>query len=380
VTSRPLIVLAAARARRGGHTYTLWPDARRPMIAADMGYPPAAEWLRRTMVPTLRRLPDAAMWMSLRARAALIAEADGLAARLGTNVMRGDPPRVAMYSPSGQVVSKAVCFLFRDGEQDPRIVVKAVADPRFDWRLRNESTLLESIRDRIRHDARLAVTLPATPLFAGEAEGEFVLVETFDALAVATGSVTQTRASDWLHAFQAASRSHAKPWDAEDERSALERVHDAWRLSGSGSENKVVARARELLAAVSGASVPRCAVHGDFWRGNVAARDDSLRVYDWEWAKLDGTPFFDLWTYELAELRLLARRREPALEERLAAAHERVRDELRRRDIDDRFALAMLPAVLGEVSFRIRTRLQVPDEMEPHSISVIAAAERLLAR
>ena len=52
--------LQQAIARRGRRTYTLWPDHRQPMISADMGYPPAAEWLRRTLVPTLRRLPDAA--------------------------------------------------------------------------------------------------------------------------------------------------------------------------------------------------------------------------------------------------------------------------------------------------------------------------------
>jgi hypothetical protein len=35
--------------------------------------------------------------------------------------------------------------------------------------------------------------------------------------------------------------------------------------------------------------------------------------------------------------------------------------------------------VLGGLSFRIRNVLRMPDEMERHSISVMAAVERLLA-
>ena len=148
---RPRVVAAAVRARRGGpRAYTLWPDARRPMLAADAGYPPAAEWLRGTMVPTLRRLPDAATWMSLRAGAALVGDGAGLAERVGTGLMdTGTRPRLALYSPSGQAVSKAVCFLFREGEPAPHIVVKAMAEPRFAWRLRRESELLECVRRNV---------------------------------------------------------------------------------------------------------------------------------------------------------------------------------------------------------------------------------------
>jgi hypothetical protein len=125
-------------------------------------------------------------------------------------------------------------------------------------------------------------------------------------------------------------------------------------------------------------TLPRCAVHGDFWRGNVAARDGSVRVYDWEWAAADGMPLFDLWTYELAELRLLARAGGGQLESELGNALVRLQTELRRRELDDRLALATLAPVLGALSFRIRKRLAMPDEMERHSLAVMAAAERLL--
>jgi len=379
LTARRGVIAAAARARLGGRTYTLWPDARQPMISADIGYPPTAEWLRRTMVPTLRRAPDAATWMSLRARAALVGEQDGLAVEIGARVAATPTPlRVALYSPSGQPVSKVVCFLLPEGEDEPRIVVKAMAEPRFSARLRAESALLEAIRSRIAHEPSIARTLPPAPLFAGDAAGEFVLAEPFDALGTATGSGTHGPAIEWLRGFQAASVVGERRWDAEDERAALRAAQDAWRLARLPTEDAVVAHTRTLLEPLRGTVVPRCAVHGDFWRENVAAVNGAVRVYDWEWAQLDGTPLFDLWTYDLAELRLCARTGEGSLERHLEPALERVRGELRQRGLDDRFALATLAPVLGALSFRVRTRLAMPDEMERHSIAVMRAAEQLL--
>jgi len=348
------------------------------MISADLGYPATAEWLRRTMVPTLRRLPDAAAWLSLRARAALVSREDGLAAQIGGEVLgTGSPLRVAMYSPSGQAVSKVICFLFRDGEDDPTIVVKAMAEPRFSWRLRRESALLESIRVQVSHDARVAGGLPGAPLFASDVAGEFILVEPVDALGPRTGETSRMRALDWLWQFQIASCSRERPWEAEDQQRALAAAEEAWRLTAPGSEEAVVSRVRALIAPLRGAMVPRCAVHGDFWRGNVAG-NRAIRVYDWEWAALEGDPWFDLWTYELADLRELARAGNRGLEARLNAAVQRVRSELRDRGLDERFALATLAPVLGALSFRIRGRLGMPDEMEAHSISVMRVAERLL--
>ena len=376
VTSRRGVVAAAARARRGGSVYTLWPDARQPMIAADMGYPPAAEWLRRTLVPTLRRLPDAAGWMALRARAALVVEQQGLATQLGGRLLDA-PLRMAMLSPSGQAVSKVICFLFAEGDEQPRMVVKAMAEPRFDARLRAESELLESIRGRVTADPRVAQALPPAPVFAGRLAGEFMVAEHFDALGTATGSGTREQALDWLRAFQVASCTVQRPWDDDDERSALDLTREAWQLAGI-SEDAVVRRLRDVLSPLRGAPVPRCAVHGDFWHGNVAARHGALRVYDWEWSRLDGTPLDDLWTYELAALRIRARAGERALDTPLRDALARVEDELRQRGLDDRLALATLPPILGALSFRIRRRLGMPDEMERPSKAVMGAAERLL--
>jgi hypothetical protein len=379
ITSRPAMVAVAAAARRGGRVYTLWPDQRQPMISADMGYPPAAEWLRRTLVPTLRRLPDAAGWMALRAGAVLVAERRGLAEQLGERVLGSGPRvRIAMFSPSGQPVSKVICFLLREGEQEPRLVVKAMAEPHFSGRLRSESKLLAAVRDRVAHDVRVAGALPPAPLFAGEFGAEFMLAEPYDPLGTATGSGTREEAVQWLRAFQEASYTRPRPWDADDARWALDVTRDTWRLAGRAAEDAVLERLRGLLGELRRRPVPRCAVHGDFWRGNVAARDGRIRIYDWEWSELDGTPLFDLWTYELAELRVRARAGERALEPPLRAALARVEEELLQRGLDERLALVTLAPVLGGLSFRIRRRLDMPDEMEQPSTAVIAAAERLL--
>ena len=60
----------------------------------------------------------------------------------------------------------------------------------------------------------------------------------------------------------------------------------------------------EIGETLRSVDVPRSAVHGDFWRGNVAGSDGDLRVHDWEWGRLEGLPTFDPWTYALADVRL----------------------------------------------------------------------------
>jgi hypothetical protein len=282
-----------------------------------------------------------------------------------------------MYSPSGQAVSKALCFLFREGDRNPRIVVKAMAEPRFGWRLRRESSTLESIRRRIGHAVHVADALPPPPLFAENTAGDFVLAEPYDPLGTATGAGSREHALGWLRAFHDASSDGAEPWGVAGERALLEDVEDAWRLAGLDVEG-VVEPLRRLVMHLRGVSLPRCPVHGDFWRGNVAVRNDAVRIYDWEWAELTGNPLFDIWTYELGELRIRANEGLTSVDEPLAFALDRVRAELMVRRIDERFALAVLPAVIGTLAFRIRRRLNMYDGLETPSIALMGATQRLL--
>jgi aminoglycoside phosphotransferase (APT) family kinase protein len=348
------------------------------MISADVAYPPAAEWLRKTMVPTLRRLPDAATWMALRAGAAIVADGPGLAERAARGVLPAQTvPRVCMHSPAGHAVSKAICFLFVDGEAEPRVVVKAMADPRFADRLRGETKVLETIADRVSHEPAVAAALPARPIATAELDGEFALVESVDPLAPATGRAGRSPSLVWLRAFHRASTTGTAIWVPAAASRAVATVRDAWLAAAPVSAEAMTNRAAVLLERLLGSELPRCAVHGDFWRGNIAVADGKLRVFDWEWARPDGMPLFDLWTYELAELRLQAARGERRLTPGLHAALAAVREELEFRGLDPSWALATLLPVLAEFTFRVRTCLGTPSSIEGPSMAVMAAAERL---
>jgi hypothetical protein len=381
LTSRPAILSAAARARLRStmSLYTLWPDAAQPMICADVAYPAGAEWLRGTVVPTLRRLPDAAGWLAVRAGGALLAGRPGLAARVAPEAVEiGGIPRVVMVSPSGQKVSKAIAFVFAEGDAEPRAVVKAMADPRFGPRLRRETELLDELRRRTSSVPTVADALPPPPTLAAELDGEFVAVERLDGLALLTGNSERAPALAWLHSFQDATHTRDEPWSEAEASELAAAVADAWRLAGAPSPAAVSGRVSGLLAELVGTSVARCAVHGDFWRGNIAAEGHRLRIADWEWGATDGIPLFDIWTYELAELRWRAAKGERDLERPLHAALGRVREEVVTRGLDVRWALATLAPVLAELSFRIRKRVGMPDGMERPSTEVLRAVDRIL--
>jgi len=379
VRSRASVVVAATLPRRRRQVYTLWPDASAVMLSADVGYPPAAEWLRTTIVPTLRRLPDAATWMVLRAGAAILAEAPGLAARAAQQALpAGATPRVAMYSPSGHAVSKALCFVFVDGEIEPRVVVKAIADPRFSNRLQREADLLRVIAERVSTESTVASALPSSPILTADVAGEFMTVESVDPLAPATATAERNTSLRWLRSFQHASSTGASTWRRSEASAAVATVRTAWQLAAPASADAMTKYASTLLGRLVGSELPRCAIHGDFWRGNIAAANGRLRVYDWEWAEPDGIPLFDLWTYELAELRVRAASEEQGLERALLAALIAVEQELRLRGLDPTWARATLAPVLAELTFRIRNRLGIPSSMEGPSTLVMAAAERLL--
>jgi hypothetical protein len=349
------------------------------MICADVAYPPGAEWLRRTIVPTLRRLPDAAGWLAVRSGGAMVAERPGLAVRAVAQAVEiSGIPRLAMVSPSGQAVSKAISFVFAEGEPEPRAVVKAIADPRFSPRLRRETELLNELRRRTSSVPAVADALPAPPTLAAELDGEFIAVERLDELALLTGNSERAPALAWLHSFQDATHTRDARWSAAEASELAAAVADAWQLAGAASPAAVSGRVFGLLEELVGAAVARCAVHGDFWRGNIATEGDRLRVADWEWGATEGIPLFDIWTYELADLRWRAAKGERDLERALREALRSVREEVVARGLDVRWALATLAPVLAELSFRIRKRIGMPDGMERPSREVLRAVDRIL--
>ena len=111
--------------------YALWPSTHRPRIVADVGYPPVAAWLRGTFEADARRRPflGPATWSAVRARGLVF----GAPSRLIRDAVKGAADRdmaglrLGLYSVAGVSNSKAACFVFEEGAEEPTLVVKADA-------------------------------------------------------------------------------------------------------------------------------------------------------------------------------------------------------------------------------------------------------------
>ncbi len=384
VTSRPAVLLGGLLARSGlVHAYTVWPSAMTPILILGASDSAAARWMNRTFrLETERRLAtDAATWNVLRANALVIGK-DPPHVRPAVERALGRPlahPRVAFYGTGG-THPKLHCFVFEGRAAEPLVVVKVMALPRESGHLERETANVELARERLDGARDVVSALPVKPLWAGQCQGDFVVVEPVDPLAIHTGDAERDTAMSWLRGFAASTAEGERPWSEADGDELVAMVADAWERGDSTRVGDLLGRVRELSAALRGIPVARCAVHGDFWRGNLAASGAAMRVYDWEWLQLDGLPFFDIWTFELGELRHAAERGAHDFAEPLAQRLERVEAELGRRGLDPRFALLTLAPTLGRLTFRVRSVMGYEGGDEEASARVMAAAEELLLR
>jgi aminoglycoside phosphotransferase (APT) family kinase protein len=104
-----------------------------------------------------------------------------------------------------------------------------------------------------------------------------------------------------------------------------------------------------LFRGLRGTPIPRCAVHGDFWRGNVAFDGSQLRVHDWEWAQPEGSALFDPATWEFGALHAAGHMSDP---EAVQAAVNRIADRFEKRGIPRRFGAAALAYAAAELAVR----------------------------
>jgi hypothetical protein len=363
----------------------MWPSTQHPRIVSDLAYPPAAAWMRRTFEQGSRRrsLIGPATWSAMRARGLIF----GAPSRLVRNAVEhatGREPaglRLALYSVAGASSSKGACFVFEEGADEPLLVVKAMPDATFADRLSHETAVVERFRSMLGPGSVAGEALPLRPLFAGTVAEDFVVAEPIDPLAAGTGTLTEPAvALTWLRDFHEGTTTHVRPWDKADTEVAMDPVRYGWQRARPATADAVVSRVERLLAELEGVAVQRCGVHGDFWRDNIAQRSGRLRIYDWEWAQLEGPPFFDLWTTELGLLRRQTEEgsRSPQLVEMTREALTRVRAEHVRRGLDPRFALAMLAPALGQLVFRLRRATGFPGGAEAESVHLMGAAEDLL--
>ena len=380
VTQRT-VVLAAALAARAGvpGIVAIWPSADEPMLALSPREAGIMRWLDAAFpwLARSQRLVDPATWHALRSRAAILGGGRPLALdaaedALGRPLVRA---RLVLFSPS-RSSGKVTCFVFERGGERPVAVVKAMAQRDESPWLARELDVVARLRARL-GGTSVGEALPLAPLLAGPLADDWVVVEPFDPLASAAARPPEDVAIGWLRAFQRATTEAASPWDARDDERALTAVAEAWRTLRPHTAAPLLDAAAELLAELRGASVPRCAVHGDYWRGNLAVRERALRVFDWEWGGELGDPFLDRWCLELCELHPSQVGWEPPVV-RLGDALARMRVAFERDRLDSAFALATLAPVVATLARRHRSATGTLSGWGARALPLMRAAERLL--
>jgi hypothetical protein len=286
-------------------------------------------------------------------------------------------PRIAIYSPHGDPLQKATCFLFEGDADEPTVVIKAVPEASRADLLRHEVEVVERIREGL-GDSEVADALPLPPL-AIEDNADYRIVQAVDPLAVYTGRQGDDLAIPWLRDFHAATEREVSSWGDDDREAALRAVDFAWSHAHPVERSRVVEGTARLLDELDGLRAPVCASHGDFWRGNVASDGDRLRIYDWEWADLAQRPFRDIWAHELGELRELSTTASDGdLRARCETSLEVVEAELAVRGLDRSFARATLIPNLAWLSFRFRGRTGQAGGNEAGARRIMGVVDQLL--
>ena len=359
--------------------YLAWPDAQEPRQIVPVNRPEVAAWIRRTFEPWASRKLDAATWSLLRSRSLVVAGEPGSALLAAEEALGRalDSAVLGCVSDSGHVQAKLLCFVFERGRAEPSVVAKGIPAQGQGARLLGEAAVIGSIRERLA-GAPEAAALPPEPLWTGRVAGDELVVERPDPLAAGTGNEDRDAALRWLRGFHAGTVGDAV-WGSGaelDERNDM--LAFAWAQADPDRAAEALAFQRERWEELSAAPMPRCAVHGDFWRGNVAVKSGELRVFDWEWASASGHPLFDLWTYELAPLRGSGEQAD-GLALLLEQACGRVEAELGERGLDPRLARVLLMPVAAELGYRVRRVRGTPPDHEDRARTLLLAADRLLA-
>jgi len=294
----------------------------------------------------------ATAWAVLRARAAFVGYGTGRAVELAEIALGHTlrEPRLAIFRASNSRWVKAIAFVWHDGNAQPSLVVKVMPYQLDVCHLRHETEVVALLREHLA-GTPLAGTLPLAPLFVDDRAGDYAVVEPVDALGGHQSAADRGRALGWLRELHAATAS-PRPWESQDDEAILATTRRTWSESSLGGASQLCHHVGAQLGALRGADVPVVAEHRDFWAGNISMAADELRVFDWEWTRLEGRPFFDLWTYDIAEIRGCETNGLAADLRMLRSSLRRVEDELVLRGIDPAFARLTLPSVVGEITFR----------------------------
>ena len=383
VRSRPLVIAGSLLARLGAiDAVATWPDPAAPTVALDLRDATSDGW----MGPMLPRRAHA---LRLNSRAWQIARARGLVIPRGRSVLLAaaeralgravNQPALSLYSPSA-CTGKLTCFVSEAGRPAPSAVLKVMAERRHGWWLQREVGLVGAVAEQLGPGARAA--LLEVPLVAEEIDGDYVVVEDYCELErwCEQSPAACARAHAWLRELHESTTRSRAAWSQVDTAAGVNAVLEAWRLVRPRAATRVARLTERRLQRLYRAPLARCATHGDFSPCNLAEHNGQLKVLDWEWSRLDSSPCFDLWSYQLAELHWQHLATSEQLAVRLDAALAFVEQELASVGEDPSFALALLPVVLAEHVTRVRRTFGHAGLWEASGDPQMEAVERLLER
>ena len=201
-------------------------------------------------------------------------------------------------SARGQYNSRKVLFyLFPRGMTRPDLIVKTTRDPAFNDRLINEESVLRRVA------AAELVPRGTAPriAFSGEHGGLRIVAETVvegRSLWAGARPADAAGAYDWLSmmAVRTARRGNEAARQIETRLvDLLEGLDAGYRLElrERAALDRLVARLRDHLS-----RLPLVFAHGDAATWNsVALEDGRIAFLDWEAARSDGIPLWDLWYF-----------------------------------------------------------------------------------
>lgn len=205
--------------------------------------------------------------------------------------------------PRRSVEGKVLLFCFRENQGEPFLVCRASRSKEGEQRLRREGEVRGAIRALLPPDIQAAMPSAflyefedgvclAEPYLPGESLAAPRRPEALEAFAELT--------LPWLAGLQAAT---AQPGTepaglAELARGEFEAIGEALAASpgvdafaGPDTIRRWTADLADRSGVLQGL-VP-CAVHGDYWYGNLRVHAGELRIVDWEFAENSGNPLFD---------------------------------------------------------------------------------------
>lgn len=197
---------------------------------------------------------------------------------------------------------KWIAFVFLENCQLPSFVVKISDDHTvFDFVL-NSYRVLSNIHESNSAFIKDSIPLPVCLI---NDDSRLIVVNTYlDGTPMALGGAAEAQnknmelAISWLTEFHNSTRSRELDIGTnEGKRFLLDKIDSLiLDLELTDSRSGFIESIKEKIRSLTSGKLPLVIRHNDFEHTNILLKDDSIRVIDWEYSKLDELPFCDLFT------------------------------------------------------------------------------------